>query len=158
MGNDLKFYKVRAKVGHAGAGEYGDMNVYVSAYSLTEAIKIVKHLPKVKHTSSLPVTSAVEVGEEEFVVLGLMKNAYSETAFSYADDVIKIRPLDSILGDVNRVFRKLEPTTSQGKKLVWFAKKYNEAESKKAKKNLLYSYIAWAEQAVEEYTQENENI
>jgi len=26
------------------------------------------------------------------------------------------------------------------------------------KENLLYSYIAWAEQAVEEYTQENENI
>lgn len=158
MDKELKYYKVRVKVGHAGAGFYGDMNIYVASSSLTSAIQKVRHLPKVKHSSSLPLTSAVEVDEKEFVVLGLLKNAYSETCFSFDDGVVELRPLESIDKEVLKIFGNKKPQSGTAKKLVWYATKLGEEKSKKEKKNLCYSYLNWAESVVKEYTEQNENI
>ena len=123
MENIYKYFKVRTKVGHMGAGFYGDMNVYVASFSMMDAVKKVKHLPKVKHTSSLPVTCVSEVGEKEFVVMGLMKNAYSQTRFLNDDTMIDVRPLESIQKEVIRVFKANEPTTAEGKKTCLVCKK-----------------------------------
>ena len=158
MENGLKYFKVRTKIGHMGAGFYGDMNVYVASFSMMDAVKKVKHLPKVKHSSSLPLTSISEVDEKEFVVLGLMKNAYTQTRFLNDDTVIDVRPLESIQKEVISVFRLNEPTTLEAKKLVWFAKKLGEETSQNEKKNLKYSYLSWAEKTIEEFYEQNENI
>ena len=141
-----------------GAGSYADMNVYVAEYSLTGAINRVKKLPKVKHSSSLPLTSAKEVSEKEFVVLGLLKNSYGETVFAFDDGVIDVRPLETVAGLAVKVFSEREPETKEAKKLVWFAKKLKEQTSKKDKKNICYSYLSWAEKEIEEFEEENEDI
>lgn len=62
----MKYYKVTAKCGHVGKGCYIPIDFPVRAESKTEAAKIVRNFPRVKHHHKDAILDCREVSFEEY--------------------------------------------------------------------------------------------
>ncbi len=70
----LKYFKVKALLGHMGAGNSRDITFYIEAKNITTATRLAQQMPGVKH--SRPVVSAEEVSYDEYIC-GRQVSAYA---------------------------------------------------------------------------------
>lgn len=62
----MNFYVVRAKCGHVGRGYYIPIDFSVKANSKSEAAKIVRNFPRVKHHHKDAILLCQEITETEY--------------------------------------------------------------------------------------------
>ena len=65
----IKNYEVIVKCGHVGKGYFIAKSVPVLAGSKSEAAKIARQIPRVKHHHKYAIIDVIEVDDEEFVKL-----------------------------------------------------------------------------------------
>lgn len=60
------YYKVKAYAGHVGAGKSHLLTFAIEAESITDAIRITRSMPMVKHNHPTAIKDVVEITKEEF--------------------------------------------------------------------------------------------
>lgn len=60
------YYKVTANRGHCGAGKGSLLTFAIEADSMTDALKIARSMPMVKHSHPNAISGAIEISKEEF--------------------------------------------------------------------------------------------
>lgn len=141
----MNLYKIIAKIGHRGTGNYGEMPFYICANTITESMQIIKKLPTVKKLSSFPATSIRIVEEKEFIV-GNIKNQY----FNYVrfSDKKEINPLSNVINQLSKL-KDYDFTTEEGRLISDFCNKYEQANNKE-KELIEKEYVAWAKGLLEQ--------
>lgn len=71
------YYKVKAYCGHVGAGKSQLLTFAVEAESITDAIRITRSMPMVKHNHARAIKDVIEITKEEFDKLR-QKSAYKD--------------------------------------------------------------------------------
>ena len=61
-----KFFKVKAKGGHVGAGNDAELIFYIKAKDAIEAMNKVRRMPAVKHNKGSAISSVLTISEEEY--------------------------------------------------------------------------------------------
>ena len=70
----MKYYSVKAKMGHMGTGNYTPVTIYIQADDMFSAMKKAQRLPAVKHDKT-PLL-AKELTKEEYDI-GILNSEYS---------------------------------------------------------------------------------
>lgn len=73
----MKYYIVTAKCGHVGRGYYIPIDFPVKAESKTEAAKIARNFPRVKHHHKDAILDCREVSFEEYNTARVKNQAYT---------------------------------------------------------------------------------
>lgn len=60
------YYKVKAYCGHEGAGKSKLLTFAIEAESITDAIRITRHMPSVKHNHPRAIKDVIEITEKEY--------------------------------------------------------------------------------------------
>ena len=63
-----RYYLVQAKCGHVGKGKFIVKDFPVEALSKSEAAKIVRYMPRVKHDQKDAIMDVVEIDYETFIL------------------------------------------------------------------------------------------
>ena len=66
MAEELRYYKVKAYCGHVGAGKSQLKTFAIEAESATDAIRITRSMPMVKHTHATAIKDVMEITKEEY--------------------------------------------------------------------------------------------
>lgn len=61
-----KFFKVKAKGGHMGAGNEAELIFYIKAKDAIEAMNKVRRMPAVKHNKENAILGVLAISEEEY--------------------------------------------------------------------------------------------
>lgn len=73
----MNYYKVKAYCGHAGAGKSRLLTFAIEADSITEAIRVTRSMPMVKHDRPTAIKDVIEISKEDFDKLR-QKSAYAD--------------------------------------------------------------------------------
>lgn len=73
----MSYYKVKAYCGHVGAGKTQLLTFAIEAESITDAVRITRSMPMVKHTHARAIKDVIEIDKKEYDTLR-QKSAYEE--------------------------------------------------------------------------------
>ena len=125
------------KTGHCGAGNNGELAIYLYSQSYTKAMSQAKNFSAVKHGNFGAIISSKQIEEVEFVV-GVLFNGYHKLM----EDKQEFRTLQQNARTLSYI-KDYTFQTQEGKQLKEFCDAYNKADNKQ-KQSLENKYKLWA--------------